>query len=82
MTGRFFCALMLADSDKKDGERKRMNTFQENTLIEILADMDLPSLRRDFSKPENVRWLLRNMAIRNRGHKDFSTAFTILKKIA
>jgi hypothetical protein len=27
--------------------------------------LDLPELRRDISKPENVRWLVRNIKVRN-----------------
>ena len=52
----------------------------DEILKDILAEMDLPELRRDFSKPENTRWLLRNLAIRNRGNEGFSAAITILRK--
>tara|TARA_R110002012_G_C11494254_1_gene596521 strand:- start:170 stop:361 length:192 start_codon:yes stop_codon:yes gene_type:complete len=37
----------------------------------LLDDMDIPQTRRDLSKNENVRWLLRNLAIRNKNHPKF-----------
>ena len=43
----------------------------EHVLFEELqgaindSTLDLPELRRDLSKEENVRWLLRNILIRN-----------------
>ena len=34
-------------------------------------DMDIPLMRRDTSKLDNVRWLVRNLSIRNNQHPDF-----------
>ena len=34
-------------------------------MVLIPEDMDVPLNRRDTSKPENVRWLVRNLPIRN-----------------
>lgn len=28
-------------------------------------ELDVPAVRRDISRPENVRWLVRNLLIRN-----------------
>lgn len=47
-------------------------------LREILDDMDVPPLRRDVQKIENLRWLLRNLFIRNMGHPDFTEAIQII----
>jgi len=40
-------------------------------MITIPKDMDIPESRRDTTKLENLRWLERNLAIRNRKHADF-----------
>ena len=34
---------------------------------ELLEMMEVPEMRRDLNKPSNVRWLLRNVAINNKG---------------
>lgn len=56
--------------------------FQDQALNDILSDMDIPEFRRDTSKPENVRWLLRNLASRNRAHEGFMAATAILRRKA
>lgn len=45
-----------------------------NQLDQLLQTMDIPETRRDTTKPENLRWLARNLAINNAGHPDLSTA--------
>lgn len=37
-------------------------------LVLWLSEMDIPKKRRDITAPENVRWLLRNLEIRNGRH--------------
>lgn len=39
--------------------REELQTFVNNPTL------DLPETRRDLSKPENIRWLQRNILIRN-----------------
>ena len=36
-------------------------------MTELVEMMDIPEMRRDLNKPSNVRWLLRNVAINNKG---------------
>lgn len=36
-------------------------------MMELVEVMDVPKMRRDLNKPSNVRWLLRNVAINNKG---------------
>ena len=36
-------------------------------MTELLEMMEVPKMRRDLNKPSNVRWLLRNVAINNKG---------------
>jgi len=35
-------------------------------LKEELDKLDLPNLRLDLTKVENIRWLLRNISVRNK----------------
>ena len=37
----------------------------------IPEDMDVPGSRRDIEDLGNVRWLLRNLGVRNTSHPDF-----------
>ena len=53
----------------------------DNILLEImLKTVDVPEQRKDTSKLENVRWLLRNMHINNKEHKFYEDAMKLLKK--
>ena len=36
-------------------------------MMELVEMMEVPKMRRDLNKPSNVRWLLRNVAINNKG---------------
>ena len=42
-----------------------MSTIHDD-LAARLKDLDIPELRRDTTKPENVRWLQRNLFVRNK----------------
>jgi len=44
----------------------------------IPLDMEVPAMRRDTSKVENLKWLVRNLHIYNKLHKDF---YTVVKEI-
>jgi hypothetical protein len=46
----------------------------------LLRDMEIPASRRDTTKPENLRWLLRNLRIRNLENPSISEAIALLKK--
>ena len=48
-------------------------------MVLIPEDMDVPLNRRDTSKPENVRWLVRNLPIRNSEHPSFDDVWRVLK---
>jgi hypothetical protein len=49
-------------------------------LSVLLRSMDLPHSRRDVSKPENIRWMLRNIRMRNLDHPSIGEAVELLKK--
>jgi len=34
-------------------------------LQKLIEGFDVPEMRRDLSRPANVRWLLRNIGVRN-----------------
>ena len=36
-------------------------------ITQLLENMEVPKMRRDLNKPSNIRWLLRNVAINNKG---------------
>ena len=51
-------------------------------LMAILDTMDVPEMRIDLDKPANVRWLLRNVAVRNVNNAGLREALTLLKSEA
>ena len=46
-------------------------------LKQILDTMDVPKFRKD-----NLRWLSRNLAIRNSNHPDFEKAKQLITKLS
>jgi hypothetical protein len=50
----------------------------QDQLAKILKSMDVPRRRCEFSK-NNLRWLARNIAVRNREHPQFEEAFDLIK---
>ena len=53
----------------------------------IPIDMDVPASRRAVDvcnpmRPSNVRWLLRNLAVRNKNHPQFEKTMKKLKIMA
>ena len=49
-------------------EGKLGSTEMLNDLEKHLSEMDLPEQRRDLTSPSNVRWLVRNLRVRNGKH--------------
>jgi len=49
---------------------------------ELPRDMVIPEKNRDLSSKRNVRWLLRNLAVRNRAHPEFIEVMAELKKLS
>ena len=50
-------------------------------MFKIPDDMDVPAMRRDTSDLANVRWLSRNLPIRNREHPQFEETMAVLQGI-
>jgi hypothetical protein len=67
--------------DTSNGGTRNMNNpndMNRQRLTEILDTMDIPATRRDLAKASNVRWLQRNLAVRNNKHTLFTEARTLL----
>jgi hypothetical protein len=45
----------------------------------LSEDMDIPTIRKDLSREENIGWLISNIAIRNRNHPNLSRVLDIVK---
>ena len=45
----------------------------------VFYDMDVPDKRRNISDPNNRRWLLRNLGIKNGQHELFGYTIEMLK---
>jgi hypothetical protein len=48
-------------------------------LGDILKEMDIPEMRKDIKRLGNLRWLQRNLLIRNRNHPKATEALGIIK---
>ena len=48
-------------------------------MVLIPEDMNVPLNRRDTSKPENVRWLVRNLSVQNSANPCLSEVMHFLK---
>lgn len=57
---------------------------QRNRMVEILSTMDIPEGRRTeaaLRDPQHLRWLNRNMFIRNSNHPQFAEATALLSAL-
>ncbi len=50
--------------EKPSTQKQKMSFDQLQDFVNDPA-LDLPELRRDLSKPENLKWLIQNIGIRN-----------------
>tara|TARA_Y100000296_G_scaffold37136_1_gene42962 strand:+ start:193 stop:408 length:216 start_codon:yes stop_codon:yes gene_type:complete len=51
-------------------ENNNLDMFQDAGLLrlsQLLENMNVPAMRRDLDKPSNIKWLLRNVCINNKG---------------
>jgi hypothetical protein len=51
---------------------------KQSALATMLDMMDVPEMRKDVTKPSNVGWLRRNLAIQNGDHPMFTTAMGLV----
>ena len=45
----------------------------------LLEQMDVPEMRRDTASPANIRWLNRNLGVRNRDNPAFKPATALIR---
>ena len=53
----------------------------KSQLAEILEEMDLPEMRKNLNESSNLRWLIRNMRVRNRKHPQCKEACELIKNL-
>ena len=51
-------------------------------VLVIIEDMDIPMMRKDLNKLGNLRWLQRNLLIRNGKHPRATEAVEMITKMA
>ena len=52
---------------------------RESALTTILDDMEIPLMRRDVTQVSNLRWLMRNLRVKNGDRPLCATALEITK---
>jgi len=67
--------------DEMEGIEPHAITVQRkrSALRTMLAQMDVPEMRRDTSQRTNIHWLNRNLQIQNSEHPMFSTARGLIR---
>jgi hypothetical protein len=57
---------------------KTLTNEERNRWLNLVRDMDIPELRRDPTEA-NLRWFLRNAAIRNTSHDNFYSCMNLVR---
>ena len=55
--------------------------MKDDDLVKALDTMEIPAFRKELTTP-NVRWLLRNLRVRNAQHPDINEVIAALKGVA
>jgi hypothetical protein len=50
-------------------------------LVELLRTMELPEWRKNHLTIHNVRWLSRNMGLKNSTHPNYNESIELIKSI-
>lgn len=53
----------------------------EKSLTVLLEKMDVPNMRRDVTVASNLRWLQRNLAVRNSQHPNMSAVRVLIRDL-
>ena len=53
----------------------------EQSLTVLLEKMDVPNMRRDVTVASNLRWLQRNLAVRNSQHPNMSAVRVLIRDL-
>jgi len=54
---------------------------KQSALRVLLNQMDVPVIRTDVTNVGNLRWLMRNLAVRNGERSMFNTAVTMIREL-
>lgn len=55
--------------------------IQLSKLTKLLRNMDIPTHRKTKHTPENLKWLGKNIGVRNSNHKNYNEVTSILSEI-
>lgn len=59
-----------------------MRDFESlRTLEKLLHTMDVPWNRRKDLNPTKLRWLEKNLSVRNSAHKEYPQAIVLIEKL-
>lgn len=58
-----------------------MNKELVAKLEKLVSDMDLPFYRKTIKSHDGLRWLVRNIGIRNLKHKNYESACEVLSQL-
>ena len=59
-----------------------LTPIELHSLRTLLETMDVPNMRRGLDKPANVRWLLRNVAVRNFNNAGLTEVMGLLRALS
>jgi len=51
-------------------------------ITRLLIPMEVPAMRRDLDKPENILWLIRNLGFNNSSHQDYKETMSQLSLLS
>jgi len=63
---------------KMDPETKQR---KQSALTTLLRQLDAPAMRTDVTNVSNLRWLMRNLAVRNNEHPMLNTVLTMIREL-
>ena len=52
---------------------------KQSALATLLEQMEVPAMRKDTTSKSNVRWLMRNLAVKNKNHPMFEVTIDLVK---
>lgn len=58
-----------------------MNREKVQDLEALISKMDIPFYRKTIKSKDGIRWLARNLAVRNFNHKDYPLVEKLIKEL-
>ena len=55
--------------------------FKAN-ITKLLTPMEVPAMRRNLDKPENIHWLIRSLGFNNSSHQDYKETMSQLSLLS